>query len=100
MMPETLSCPYCNSLVLLPRLPGPDQQIRCPRCPEAVLYLGEGRVAAGGAGSEAITAAFDPSARGSPQTLARRIQNPRMAQSILAVLAVMAGGGLRFALVP
>src|SRR5438132_1039998 len=41
MMPETLSCPYCNSLVLLPRLPGPDQQIRCPRCQEAFLYLGE-----------------------------------------------------------
>jgi hypothetical protein len=97
MMPETLSCPYCNSLVLLPRLPGPDQKIRCPRCQEAFLYLGEGRVAAGGAGSEAITAAFDPSSRGSTQTLAGRIKNRRMAQIILAVMAVMAGVAFLFA---
>src|SRR5437867_13255815 len=97
MMPETLSCPYCNSLVLLPRLPGPDQQIRCPRCQEAFLYLGEGRVAAGGAGSEAITSAFDPSARGSRQPLVARIKNRRMAQIILPVMAVLAGVGSRFA---
>ena len=97
MTPETLSCPYCNSLVLLPRLPGPDQQIRCPRCQEAFLYLGEGRVAAGGAGSEAITAAFDPASRGSAQTLAGRIKNRRMAKIILAVMAAMAGVAFLFA---
>jgi hypothetical protein len=97
MTPETLSCPYCNSLVLLPRLPGPDQQIRCPRCQEAFLYLGEGRVAAAGAGSEAITAGFDPAAHGSTQRLAGRIKNRRLAQIILAAMAVMAGVAFLFA---
>src|SRR2546427_244738 len=99
MTPESLSCPYCNSLVILPRLPEAHQQIRCPRCQEVFPYRGQ----AGIAGPEHFTPASDPAegtlpdANGQPGSKGQRLTNWALARVVLAVMGLTAGIALIFA---
>jgi len=99
MTPVSLTCPYCNSLVVMPRLPEGDQRIRCPRCQELFPYHGQpgaeatGETRSGSGPSQAMLAA--PSAAAVPA--GRRLSNRALARIVVAVMALMAAVALLFA---
>jgi len=99
MTPVSLTCPYCNSLVVMPRLPEADQRIRCPRCQELFPYHGQpgaeatGEARSGSGPSQAMLAAPGAAAVSG----GRRLSNRALARIVVAVMALMAAVALLFA---
>jgi hypothetical protein len=98
MTPVSLTCPYCNSLVVLPRLPEGDQRIRCPRCQEVFPYHGQpGVEATGEARSGGPSQAMLAPPGAAAVSSGRRLSNRALARIVVAVMAVMAAVAFLFA---
>jgi hypothetical protein len=99
MSPETLSCPYCNTSVILAHAVEAGQRIQCPRCQELFPYRTGER---GRETDEGIETHGLPLIRPQPDGLAEpsspeRRTNWSVAVVILALMASMAVIGLLFA---
>ncbi len=98
MAAETLSCPYCNSSVILQRPTRSGTRLRCPRCHELFPYhAGEQDqdpdFAASAQPAQAEGAFGDPADGPAPQ----RWSNRSVALVILSIMAAMATIGFVFA---
>ncbi|HEV3116308.1 MAG TPA: hypothetical protein VGY58_04600 [Gemmataceae bacterium] len=98
MTPESVSCPYCNSLVLLTRIPDAEQRIRCPRCQEMFPYHNQGNqpgvARASGDTTEGILV-HDVDQAPAPD---KRRSNRALARLVIATMAVTASVAVIFAL--
>ena len=96
---ESITCPFCNSTVILPSSLPNGQRLRCARCQEIVPYeLGKVATRSWGTGdlnsnSSELNRYLDPAGEQEP----KHLKNSSIAKVILSVMFIMAGIALFFA---
>src|SRR5262249_11672628 len=100
MAAETISCPYCNSLVTLLRPAGAGQRLRCPRCHELFPYRGGEEVTQAPDNAYVLDPAdtMDRFSGSSSTRPPRSWSNRAVALVIVSIMIAMAALGLTFAL--
>jgi hypothetical protein len=90
MIPELLSCPYCNARFSRPAGESEGPRVRCPRCGDSFPYQSGGEVAA----DNGQPAPLSPN----PPAATARWSNRQVAYVILGIMLGMALIGLGYAL--
>ncbi|MBY0525094.1 MAG: hypothetical protein K2R98_16940 [Gemmataceae bacterium] len=95
MSVDSLSCPYCNSLVPPPAQAPITQRLTCPRCGESFPYRSAeaAQAAANGTASASLLATQVAAA-----PARSRWSNRAIATSVLGIMVLMAAVGLTYAL--
>lgn len=99
MITPPVSCPYCNSNIVLSEPAVPGQRIRCPRCHELLPALNQEAYGA----SRFTTASGEPAVQAwqseqvATETYRFQWANRAVASTIVSIMLVMAAIGLAFA---
>src|SRR5262249_42625819 len=97
MLPEPLTCPYCNARVPVPVAAGSGRRVQCPRCGEPFPW----RQPAGGAAPDRNGSPDDslqPGRSPAPPPTATPWSNRAILRVVLGVMGLMALIGLTYAL--
>jgi hypothetical protein len=99
MIPESLSCPYCNTTLRLTSPAGQGQRIRCPRCHELIQGNGEEGITASDYRPtiDLFRAGHPPGDFNGIPPGPRAWSNRQVARAVLGVMFAMAALGLAFA---